>query len=113
MQGTDHDTISLQDLLPISLLWAEQAGGYGFQMVRGQGCWVACPHRDLPLPFSLVPSHHRLWHPLPTRLIMRKSLIQHLEQRGVQVRLDRHPLSKWVVHNVSLVQRSRHSSATS
>ncbi|XP_036680327.1 lysophospholipase D GDPD3 isoform X3 [Balaenoptera musculus] len=31
-QGADHDTTSLQDLLPIFLLWAESAGGCGFQM---------------------------------------------------------------------------------
>lgn len=43
---------------------------------------------------------------------MRKSLIQHLEQRGVQVSLDRHPLSKWVVHSVGLAKHPRHSSAT-
>uniref|UniRef100_A0ABI7ZU82 GP-PDE domain-containing protein n=1 Tax=Felis catus TaxID=9685 RepID=A0ABI7ZU82_FELCA len=39
-------------------------------------------------------------------LIMRKSLIHHLEQRGVQVRLDLHALSKWVIHSVGLAQRS-------
>lgn len=38
---------------------------------------------------------------------MRKSLIQHLEQRGVQVRLDQHPS----VHSVGLAQHSSHSSA--
>ena len=36
---------------------------------------------------------------------MRKSLIHHLEQRGVQVRLDLHALSKWVIHSVCLEQR--------
>lgn len=66
---------------------------------------MACPRGDLPLPF-LVPSHRGLCHPLPTRLIMRKSLIHHLEQRGVQVRLDLHALSKWVIHSVGLAQRS-------
>lgn len=61
-----------------------------------------CPHGDLSLPFSLVPLITGFAIPLPARLIMRKSLIQHLEQRGVQVRPDPHPLSKWVVHSVGL-----------
>lgn len=51
------------------------------------------PQRDLPLPFSLVPLMLAFAILLPTRLIMRKSLIQHLEQRGVRVRPAHHPLS--------------------
>lgn len=49
-----------------------------------------------PPTACLLPSRHGLRLPLPTRLIMRKSLIQHLEQRGVQVRLEGQALSKWV-----------------
>lgn len=48
-------------------------------------------------PPCLLPARHGLRPPLPTRLIMRKSLIQHLEQRGVQVRLEGPDLSKWGV----------------
>ena len=67
---------------------------------------MECPHRDPPLA-SLVPSHHGLCHPHPLhpRVIMRKSLIRHLEQRGVQV-------SQWGVHSVGAAWRPSPSSAT-
>ncbi|XP_012866845.1 PREDICTED: glycerophosphodiester phosphodiesterase domain-containing protein 3 isoform X2 [Dipodomys ordii] len=66
------------DLLPIFLLQAKQAVCCGYKMVR----WFQRRMgvlKDLPLPFFTFAI------PFPPRLIMRKSLIRHLEARGVQV----------------------------
>ncbi|KAB0394848.1 hypothetical protein E2I00_008083 [Balaenoptera physalus] len=49
-QGADHDTTSPQDLLPIFLLWAESAGGCGFQMVV---FWCLNEESDFEVAFRL------------------------------------------------------------
>ncbi|XP_036775375.2 lysophospholipase D GDPD3 isoform X1 [Manis pentadactyla] len=62
-------------------------------------------------PFS-CPGLNQLAAVVSKWFLMRKSLIQHLEQRGVQVRLDHHPSARRWLSSVGLAQPFSHSSAT-
>lgn len=82
---------------PFSLR-AESAGGRGCQMVRWarKAGWELSRRDSRHRPSHSVPSHHDLCDPAPLRrLIMRKSLIQHLQRGGAGERV--------VVHSVGLL----------